>query len=76
MANPLMKAVDKVYEIAKGKPSTKASDSLRNTRMAKCFNCPLHTKIGTCGDGLTQGCGCVVKLKTQYAEESCPEGKW
>jgi hypothetical protein len=72
--NPL---IDAIYRVAKGNESTKVSENVRNARLMTCRNCPLITKLGTCGNGITDdGCGCVVALKTEYAEESCPKGKW
>lgn len=73
-ANPL---IDKIYSVAKGKPATKVSENIRNLRLATCRNCVLADgKKGLLPTGNCRECGCFVTLKTEYAEEECPIGKW
>jgi hypothetical protein len=73
-SNPL---IDTIYQVVKGEKATKVPENIRNGRLVICRNCPLITKLGTCGNGVTDdGCGCIVSLKTEYEAESCPKGKW
>ena len=51
-------------------------DNLRTTpevqqeRMNVCATCE-HNKLNVC-----RKCGCILKLKTQWANTKCPVGKW
>lgn len=73
-ANPL---VDVIYKTLKRKEPTKVSENVRNVRLAKCRTCVLSDgKKGLLPTGNCRECGCFVDLKTEYAEESCPIGKW
>ena len=51
-------------------------DNLRTTaevqgqRMSICATCE-HNKLNVCTK-----CGCILKLKTQWANTQCPVGKW
>ena len=73
-SNPL---IDTVYKVAKGKEATKVSENTRNLRLATCRTCILpNGKKGMLPTGNCKKCGCFVDLKTEYAEESCPIGKW
>ena len=66
--NPL---IDKVYSTLTGKEPTKVPETVRNLRLAECKSCPKLINTGNCSE-----CGCFVSLKTEYAEEACPLGKW
>jgi len=51
-------------------------DNLRTTpevqqeRLNICSTCE-HNKLNVC-----KKCGCILKLKTQWANTKCPVGKW
>jgi hypothetical protein len=49
----------------------KVTEQVYNSRMNICNACPKLLKTGNCGV-----CGCFVKAKTQYVDESCPINKW
>lgn len=61
-------------------PDKKISDqNLYNSRLKTCNACDLRTRVGTCGDGVRRGCGCIVKEKAKLRPEHggvCPLGKW
>jgi len=71
-----MNLTDRLYKTFKGQEPTKVSPRVKNKRLFKCKTCPIYTKLGTCGNGVTKGCGCIVDMKTDYLNEKCPEGKW
>lgn len=50
----------------------KAGEALQAERLAICQGCEWRSE-GTCTH---QDCGCVLELKTSWASESCPVGKW
>ena len=85
-SNPL---IDTIYKVAKGKPATKVTEKVRNMRLVTCRTCIFNggekkwdgsfTQEGEKGlmkTGNCKLCGCFVDLKTEYAEEGCPTGKW
>lgn len=51
------------------------SDSIKQERMEICRACPFfnetNPKNPTCNK-----CGCFLEVKTGWASEKCPEGKW
>lgn len=51
------------------------STSVKEERMAICRACPFfnetNPKNPTCNK-----CGCFLEVKTGWASEKCPEGKW
>ena len=48
------------------------SPEIKKQRMSICFKCPDYKKLThQCGH-----CGCVMDMKTKYAQSSCPIGKW
>ena len=49
----------------------KVTEEVYNSRMDICNSCTKLLKTGNCGI-----CGCFVKAKTQYTDESCPINKW
>lgn len=50
----------------------KASDSVKQERMNICKSCPFfNSENTTCNK-----CGCFLEVKTGWASEKCPEGKW
>lgn len=54
-----------------GKSTDKVDAQTKKDRITKCNGCPnlflgLNCKL----------CGCFVSDKTNYKDESCPEGKW
>jgi hypothetical protein len=52
--------------------ATKVDPAIQKERIKICAACPeLIKKTGQCGK-----CGCIVNMKTQYADESCPIDKW
>jgi thiol-disulfide isomerase/thioredoxin len=50
----------------------KVEESVKMNRLAICNSCPKLNKTLTQCDV----CKCFLAVKTQYKEESCPEGKW
>jgi hypothetical protein len=73
-ANPF---IDKIYETLSGKESEKVPENIRNIRLATCKNCITEDgKKMVLPTGNCRTCGCFVNLKTEYADESCPLGKW
>lgn len=49
-----------------------AEESIKEQRMKICMDCEHFNKSGsTCNQ-----CGCFLGLKTSWASESCPIGKW
>jgi len=73
-ANPL---VDAIYTTLSGNDAEKVSENVRNLRLAKCKTCVTENgKKMVLPTGNCRECGCFVNLKTEYAEESCPLGKW
>lgn len=49
----------------------KVSDSIKEERMNICKSCPFFNPNNTCNK-----CGCFLEVKTGWASEKCPEGKW
>ena len=73
-ANPL---IDAVYTKLSGDTEEKVSESIRNLRLAKCRTCLTDEgKKMVLPTGNCRACGCFVTLKTEYADEACPLGKW
>lgn len=60
-----------VIKTAKGKDITKVSGGTYNIRLARCKMCPKLLSTGNC-----TLCGCFVKDKAKYKDESCPINKW
>ena len=52
----------------------KASEQTKNERMEICKKCKFMT--GPEDDPSCNKCGCFLSLKTAWATESCPIGKW
>lgn len=53
----------------------RASDELRETRLATCRACEYYRpEDGRCGG--TEGCGCYVEVAAQWKAKECPRGKW
>lgn len=46
----------------------------KSNRLAICNSCP-H-KVGTEDNPTCAKCGCFLKIKTGWASEACPIGKW
>jgi len=69
--NPLLKPVKQIA----GKIMTngvKVSSALAQRRLAVCRSCShLLKTTGNC-----KKCGCFVDVKTKYADQNCPVGKW
>jgi hypothetical protein len=62
-----------INHVAKG--MVKVSDTVKQERMDICKSCPFFNqtdpKNPTCNK-----CGCFLDVKTGWASEKCPEGKW
>ena len=59
-----------VRHIQAGLP--RASRSLQERRLAICEQCPRFQADGSrCGV-----CGCAMRLKAAWEQETCPEGRW
>jgi hypothetical protein len=43
---------------------------VKEERLSICNNCPFFK------DNRCSKCGCFMNIKTAWAEQSCPEGKW
>jgi hypothetical protein len=56
--------------VAAGRP--KASEELRETRLAICRECPAFRPA----DERCSVCGCAMKIKTAWQLTVCPKGKW
>lgn len=73
--NKLKGGIKSLTRIAKNKlkgVDDKVPEQVKQNRLAICNACPkLNQFLKTC-----KVCGCNVNLKSQYREESCPEGKW
>lgn len=50
----------------------KVSDPIKEERMAICRACPFFNSSNT----TCNKCGCFLEVKTGWASEKCPEGKW
>lgn len=48
------------------------SDPIKQERMAICRACPFFNSSNT----TCNKCGCFLEIKTGWASEKCPEGKW
>lgn len=46
----------------------------KSNRLAVCNNCPF--KVGAEDNPTCNKCGCFLNIKTGWASESCPIGKW
>jgi hypothetical protein len=44
-------------------------------RLVVCGDCPIN-RNGVCGDGIEEGCGCILLEKAKISSESCPLDKW
>ncbi len=62
--------IDTVKKI-KGKSTDKVTVETHKARLSKCYSCPSLLITGNCST-----CGCFVKDKAKYIDESCPEKKW
>ena len=47
-----------------------ATPAVQSVREVRCLNCGWHS------EGQCTHCTCVVSLKTMFATESCPAGRW
>lgn len=47
-----------------------ATPEVQSIREVRCLNCPHHV------EGQCSLCTCVVSMKTIFATESCPAGRW
>lgn len=63
--------VSTIRHVAGGMPQ--APDEERDRRMAICKECPFFSLSD---DPRCSQCGCYLKIKTSWALEACPEGKW
>jgi len=50
----------------------KVSDPIKKERMEICRACPFFNASNT----TCNKCGCFLEVKTGWASEKCPEGKW
>jgi ribosomal protein L32 len=50
----------------------KTKSSLQQSRMEICRSCEFYDELG---NGC-KNCGCYLAIKTSWASESCPIGKW
>ena len=73
-----MDLIDLTYKYAKGRDPEHVVPSIKEKRMSICKKCPLYGSYvkGFCGNGVTEGCGCKLTLKTRYKNENCPNGLW
>ncbi|GAC1448281.1 MAG: hypothetical protein NVSMB9_31280 [Isosphaeraceae bacterium] len=62
-----------ITHVAAGMP--RASDSIYEARLKVCATCPNLLRPDWRCAGMT-GCGCYLKTKARWAEQSCPLGKW
>lgn len=62
-------AVSAINHISNG--MIKVSDLVKEERMAICRTCSFFNPNNTCNK-----CGCFLDVKTGWASEKCPEGKW
>lgn len=73
---PLLKQVQNfatstIRHVLGGLPQ--APDEERDRRMSICKECPFFES----GENpRCKSCGCPLKIKTSWAGESCPQGKW
>lgn len=59
-----------IKHVAAGIPAV--TDEELNNRVSICSTCPnLDAEHFRCNV-----CGCMLKYKTAWAKEKCPEGKW
>jgi hypothetical protein len=59
-----------IRHVAAGMPST--PEDLQAQRLATCQSCPRYqADTQRCG-----ACGCYVRLKAAWAQETCPERHW
>ena len=59
------------YVTVKNGNDDKVMQELYTKRMNTCTNCPLLLPTGNCSN-----CGCFVREKAKYVDESCPVNKW
>ena len=50
----------------------KASNDIKNARIDICKQCELYNE----SDSTCKECGCYLEIKTSWASEKCPLGKW
>lgn len=48
----------------------RATDDVVAQRLTKCLTCHQHC------DGRCMACGCYVKIKASWAEQTCPLDQW
>ena len=59
-----------------------ADKEIVKSRLKTCENCEFSktvlgvTTCGSFGVETENTCGCIVKAKTQFANQKCPSGKW
>lgn len=59
-----------------------ADNETVKARLSTCRKCPLVTAhlgfmtCGTFGVKRKKTCGCIIKAKAQFINQSCPSGKW
>ena len=72
MAKNLAKSVGNIAKSTLSGEKVVASGDLALERMNICKACPWFVSKGK----RCSKCGCVVPLKTYFAEEKCPVGRW
>tara|TARA_R110001592_G_scaffold321960_4_gene600673 strand:+ start:3091 stop:3291 length:201 start_codon:yes stop_codon:yes gene_type:complete len=60
-----------VIKKVKGKDIEKVTYITHEMRLKECRTCDKLLLTGNCSI-----CGCFVKDKSKYKEESCPQNKW
>jgi len=65
--------VSTIRHVAGGMPQV--LDEERDARMAICKECPFFNNEDPENPKCFK-CGCYLKIKTSWALESCPEGRW
>ena len=61
--------VRKVWRLVRGKDLF-VDEKEKIGRLAVCEACKLYTGFQC------ESCGCLVRLKIQFVDETCPERKW
>jgi hypothetical protein len=69
----LKRSVDGVIRaVVSNRETLLVPDHIKNERLEICSTCEWISK----NKSRCKSCGCILKIKTSFAIDACPEGKW
>ena len=65
-----------IFKKLKGDSAEKEKQEVIDRRLRLCNFCIIDGKKTVLPTGQCRVCGCFVRHKTKYEDESCPDGRW